>query len=281
MSNLINQRVFWSDNGTIVDISNTVNDHKSDSQVLPIVAAEDKIYIASLLPFNHKWIEMTVVNDQASVITADIWWGNKWNPALDVLDFTASSGVALAQSGIFRFQTDRLKGWDRELDGFDVTGLTGVNINDYYWMRMNFSGDLNALTSIKYIGHNFSDDDDLYSYYPDLNNANLQDSFDTGKTDWKEQHFMAAQVIIRDLRTRNIILERDQIIDYELFNEASIHKVAEIVYGAFGEDHRDDMKVARDRYKEAMNLKQYNVDRNRDGRVSEIERCTSTRNFTR
>lgn len=281
MSNLVNQRIFWSDNGTIVDVSNVLADFRSNSQTLPIVAAEDKIYIGSLLPLNHKWIEMSTANDQASAITVDIWWGDKWNPALDILDFTASSGVTLAQSGILRFQTDRLKGWDRELDAFDVTGLTGVNINDYYWCRLNFSADLNISTSISYVGHNFSDDDDLYSFYPDLNNSDMQTAFASGKSDWKEQHFMAAQIIIRDLRTRRVILERDQIIDYQLFNEASIHKVAEIIYGAFGEDRRDDMGEARKKYNEAINIKQYNMDENRDGRLSESERAASTRFFTR
>lgn len=282
MSNLINQRIFWSDNGTLVDVSKELNDFRSNNYTLPIVAAEDYIYIASLLPFNHKWIEVGTANDQASVISAQIWWANSWNNALDEMDYTSSSGVALAQSGIFRFQPDRLKGWDRELDADDVTGLdTTVAINDYYWMRLSFSADLNASTAISYIGHKFSDDDDLYSFYPVLNNSAFQSSFASGKTDWNEQAFMAAQTIIRDLRAKSIIFERDQILDYELFNEASIHKTAEIIFGGFGQDYSDDMKMARALYRESLDIKQFNIDKTGDGSLQGVERAISTRFFSR
>lgn len=280
MSNILNQRVIFSDDGTLSDISTVVNDFRSNNSVLPIVAAEDKLYIASLLPFNHKWIEIEVANDQTSVISADIWWANDWNAAVDIIDQTATSGNTLAQSGILRFSMDRLNGWDRELDSEDITGLTGTKIHDYYWVRLNFSADLNVATAIKYIGHKFSDDDDLYGEYPDLNNSNLQARFDSA-TDWSEQTFIAAEKIIRELRSRTLIFERDQILDYELFNEASIHKTAEIIYGALGEDYEDDLKRARGYYKEAMNLKRFNLDMNRDAKASEAERFKTTRFMTR
>lgn len=277
MSNIINQRVIFSDNGTLSDISVEVNDFRSQAQVLPVVAAQDYIYIGSLLPFNHKWIQTSVVNDQASAMSVDIWWSRGWVAAVDLFDLTKSSGVTLAQPGILRFTMNRLKGWDRELDSADVTGLTGTNINNYYWIRLSFSADLNAATALSYIGHKFSDDDDLYAYYPDLNNSVIQGRFEAGKTDWNEQHFMAAEIIIRDLRAKDIIFERDQILDYELFLEASVHKVAELIYWAFGSAYADHVTRARQLYTEAMNLKRFNLDINRDGQLTEAERFLSTR----
>lgn len=281
MSNLISQRVIYSNNGSLTDISKLVANYRANSATIPFVAAEDYIFIGSLLPFNHKYIAIGTANDQSSAPSVDIWYGNAWISAVDILDFTDSSGVTLATDGILRFATNRLKGWDRELDSADVTGLTGTNIHNYYWVRLSFTADLNVSTAIKYIGHKFSEDDDLYTFYPDLNNSTLKSAFESGKTDWNEQHFAAAQGIIRELRSKRIIFERDQILDYELFNEASVHKTAQIIYGAFGQDYADDMIKAKSRFKEALNLSQYNLDENRDGRLSEGERLSSTRWFTR
>ena len=279
-SGISNQRVIFSDNGTLSDFSFEARDFRGDSIATPIVAAEDKIYIGTTLPFNHKWIEISTVNDAASVLSVDVWDGESWIPTVSTFDRTDSSGVSLAQSGYIMFTPDRDEAWTREQDSFEVEGLESTeNVNEIYqmyWMRLSFSADLHPATSIKYIGHKFSSDDDLYAFYPDLNNSALKTQFKSGKTNWDEQSFMSSQFIIKELKSRSIILNQDQIMDFDLFQEASIHKIAAIIYAALGDDFRDDYKQSLERFNNSMNLKQFNIDKNIDGRLNLAEKAFKT-----
>ena len=262
------QRIIFSDNGVLSDKSIDLNDYRLGTFIPGYTTGQDYLYIGSLLPFNHKYFDLGTLNAVAASVSVDIWWSNTWYPAVDILDRTSVSGASLAQSGVIQWNTDRLKGWDRELDSADVTGLTGTTIYDMYWVRLSWDATLTAGTVLKFIGHKFSNDDQLYSYYPDLNQTGLKEAFDTGKTDWTEQHFQAAEIIIRDLIKQNVIRSGAQILDFEKFVEPSIHKVAELVYQALGDAYKDNKADARKIYKETMDMKYFNVDSNADGSLS-------------
>lgn len=280
---ITNQRIIWDDDGTENDLSVNLNDFRSGSHVIDYVAADDYIYIASTLPFNHKWFEVSVANDQASVVSVDIWFGGSdgWKPAVDVIDRTADSGVALAQSGILQWKTNRLKGWHRELDSEDVTGIDIVGLYNMYWLRLSWSADLANTTALSFIGQKFSDDDSLYDYWPDLNSDSLKTSWEAGKTTWNDQHFSAAEIIIRDLKRRQIIKSSEQVLNFELFKESSCHKVAELIYSGLGAGYTDLRLLARKYYDESMNKNYFNVDVNRDGNLSEGEKFKGTGNLRR
>lgn len=275
------QRILWNDNGTEKDISVELNEWRSGTVNLPIASADDYIYIGCDLPFNHKYIEVQTANDQASAVSIDMWFSNDWEPAVDVIDRTESSGRTWAVSGIIEWKTNRLKGWDREQDSEDVTGVSAVGLYDLYWIRLSFSGDLAAGTVLSYIGNKFSSDATLYDYYPDLNNSNLKEAFETGKTTWDDQHFIAAEMIVRDLKSRSIVMSQNQILDYEKFREPAVHKVAELIYWGLGRQFEDNRLLARGYYNDAMNVKFFNVDLNRDANLSEIEKTISTGYMTR
>lgn len=108
---ITNQRILWDDDGTETDLSVALNDFRTGSQVIDFVAADDKLYIASDMPFNHKWIEASVVNDAASVVTVENWFGGSdgWVSAVDIIDRTSVGGVSLAQSGVIQWKTNREK----------------------------------------------------------------------------------------------------------------------------------------------------------------------------
>lgn len=266
------QRVIFSDNGTLKDISLEVNDYTSSAYTLPLVASEDYIYIGSDLPFNSRYIDITTANDQASSVSVAIWWGNEWVNAVDVIDRTASSGITLVSSNVLQFTPNKLKGWDRESDSEDVTGLTGSYIYDFYWVRLAFSDDLKLTTAINYIGWKFSKDSDLYRFYPDFNNATLKTSFAAGKTDWDDQSFAAAEYIISDLKDMNIIFSPNQILDWESFQIPSIHKTAEIICQGLGSPYNANKLEARNAYKESIKSKIKNIDKNRDALIDDEER---------
>lgn len=250
---LVNNRVIHSDNGTLRDLSVALNDLFASNSTLDIVAAQDKIYLGSDLPFNHRHIQVSTPNDQAATISeVAIWNGSEWVPAVDVKDGTAVAGVTLAQSGILSWVTDREEGWNREQSTEDIAALSTLKIYDLYWVRLTFSANLKASTALSYVGHKFSNDSQLSGYYPDLNRSATKTAFAAGKTTWDEQAILAAEEIIRDLRKAELIQSPAQIANWEMLQEASVHKTAEIIVSAFGEKYEENRELARKRYEEAM-----------------------------
>ena len=83
----------------------------------------------------------------------------------------------------------------------------------------------------------FSNDSDLGSEFPDLVLSATMTAFATGKTSWEEQHVRAAEILIKDLKKVKGIHSSSQILDHNDFRLASVCKVAEIIYTAFGNDY--------------------------------------------
>lgn len=265
------QRVLFSDNGTISDLSINLNNFREGSETVDFVSAEDYIYVGSFLPFNHKHFDLSTVNDQASVVSVSIWDGAQWRAAVDVIDRTAVSGVSLAQDGIISWSPDPdLSGWNREEKSTNVTGLSGTKIFNFYWARFGWSADWKATTAIDFIGNKFSSDTDLYDEYPDLNNSSLKDSFESGKTDWEEQNYIAANKVIFELKKDRTIITPDQLMDWEIFQRASVHAAAMIIYWGLGIYEKHDK--AKLKFQELMEPGYFNVDTDSDGELDLRER---------
>jgi hypothetical protein len=266
-----NQRVI--DHTT--DVSTTVNDFRAANYGLSYQTGRH-LYIGVVLPLNNIWFEIATPSEVTGVtVTPEIWWGNAWHPAVDVIDQTDG----LRQSGRIQWNTNRSKSWDFEQTTKDVSGLAGFDIYWKYWLRLSWSSNLTA--SIRYIGQKYSNDATLYSFYPDLNNNDMKLSFAPGKTTWDEQHFMAAEHIEMDLRRKDIIKNRGQIMDWHLLQNAACHKVASIVYTAFGEPYLDQLTRARADYADALNVKYFDVDLSGNGSLEPVERAFSTAFMTR
>ena len=94
------QRVLFSDNGVISDVTITVNDFDEYALTPGIVAAQDYIYIGTTMPFNHKWIEVGTVNSVASVMSVYLWHDSAWQAAYQYTDAeNIRKGVAGTYSG--------------------------------------------------------------------------------------------------------------------------------------------------------------------------------------
>lgn len=266
------QRVIYN----TFDISQKVNDFRTGTQAFAYVQG-GYLYIGSVAPFNNVWFEMGVANTNAATPTIKTWFGNTWNDVVDVNDETAG----LTASGRLSWNTDRLKGWDFEQTSEDVSGITAFKIYWKYWLRISWDADFSGTTTLKYVGQKFANDDILYSFYPDLSISTLKTGFDTGKTTWDEQHYMAAEHIIRDLKKGGHIKSRSQLLDWTLLQDASCHKVAEIVYQAFGQPYAEQLARARAAYLEAVDVKQLAVDQNANGSLDPCEVSRSTMFGTR
>lgn len=275
---LFKQRIIHGDNGVLKDISVPLNDLLSgQTAALPIVAAQDFLYIGCDLPFTNRFFRMgSVVNAALSAISEiAIWDGGNWVPAVDVIDQTSAAAATLARNGVVSWTTPRNSGWGQEASTENMTGsgLTTLKIYDFYWVRLRFSVDLTAGTLLEYMDFEFSNDADLGGYYPDLVNPAVMAAFKAGKTNWTDQHCLAAEEIIVYLRRKQFIWSPSQLLNWQQFTLASIHKCAEIIYSAFpGDDFEDRRALADKKYHTAMNQGSFEVDRNEDGRVEPCER---------
>ena len=275
------QRIIYADNGVLSDSSLALCEYMAGDKTIAMVTGEDYIYIGSIVPFNHLYIDVKTANTTASSLTIEVYNNNVWESCVDILDNTSVGGKTLSQSGIVQFALDYLKGWSYESYSNDIPELTSTKLYDMYWLRIGVSASLSLTTAINYIGHKFCNANDLYSLYPLLNNAGLLEAYKTGKTSWDEQILIASEFIIRDLIGRGIIKAGGQIFDYQRFKHPCIYKTAEVILGAFGSAYTDERNDARKAYNDNINSGRFNIDNKKDGRLDDYDREATSYFFTR
>jgi hypothetical protein len=275
----VNNRVLYSNNGTIEDFSVALSSYSQGSKAFTYVAGEDYIYIGSRLPFNHIYFKLSTPSSNIVSMSVQYYDGNAWVNTVEVIDETNG----FTQSGFVQFTPDRQKGWVQKstnYGGETVEGLTTVTIYDLYWVRISFSGNLTAST-LAWVGNLFSNDSDLGTEYPDLVRPNTLTSFKAGKTNWEDQHVRAAQILVDDLINKGIVCGSGQILDWREFTNASIHKVAELAFNAFGDAYIDNTIAARKEYNERLSKRFYRVDKNNDATETSGEMFKPVGYFTR
>lgn len=275
------QRVIYSDNGVLTDQSKAASNMFSAPITTALVTAEDYIYVGSDLPFNHRYFQVSTANTNSSVMSVDIWDGNDWTAAVDVIDYTSVGGKTLATKGIISWSLDRTGFFGAEEDTADIPALSTLKIFDMYWVRFKVSASLSATTAVDYIGFKFADDNDLGAYYPDLLHTSLLDAYETGKTTWETQHILAAEECINHLKSRKMIWSPNQILNWEQFRLAAVHKVAKNIYAAFGDAYNEQRSNAEKEFSKAMNLGITELDRNEDGRRDNNEKRQRVTNWNR
>lgn len=260
-------RVIYSDNGTLSDLTNDLHEYRTGIAVIPFVAAEDYLYVGNIAPFNHFYMTFATANTQSTTMTVEYWGGKTWHPVVELIDGTNG----FQQDGFVEFTPDRDAAWIWQDTDDGVDGLTSITIYDKYWVRVKFNNDMDAGTSISWLGQKFSDDDDLRSEFPDLVRSNVLTAFEAGKTTWEEQHVRAAELIIKDLINKKVIFSKDQVLERDTFRLASVSKTAEMIYSSFGDDYLDQVRAARSEYTNRMKSSVFDVDLNQDGELSRGE----------
>jgi hypothetical protein len=259
-TSLITQRVLFN----LTDISVAVSDYRVGTYSISYTAG-NYLYIGSSCPFNNTWIEMSVVSaTSAGAPVVQVWWNGTWSNVVDIIDQTNGMTV----NGRISWALDIEKGWNCEQKSVDV-GLTGTSIYNRFWARISWPNTFTA--GVGYIGQKFSGDGALAASYPDLMQSAILSGYKAGKTNWDEQHFMAAEAIVKEVRKRNFALHRGQLMDWTVFEDAACHKVAEIVYQAFGAPYQDHVAKANKRYNDEMNTRFMVVDVNENGHVEQDE----------
>ena len=274
---LFNHRVLVRSNNVLIDISRFVCGMSGAVGQFDYVTATDYIYIGADLPFTSRFFLLgAVVNAEDAVASVEIWDGNAWVAAVDVIDFTSGNNdKSLSQNGVLSWSTDRNKSWSAEesTENMAGSGLETLKIYGLYWIRIKFDADLTAGLELDYVGHRFSNDEDLAMRYPDLMLSASKEAFAAGKTNWNDQHILAAEEVVRYLQRHHELWSPNQILNWQRFTQAAVHKCAEIAYSGFS---GDDMEVLRARaeknFRIALNQGVMDIDRNQDGHVQRVER---------
>jgi len=270
-----NIRFIYSDNGTLYDYS-SISNYYSAFRVIPdFIASEDYFYIGQRFPFNHFYLKLTELNILPSVMTLEYWDGQVWRAVNELFDETNG----LTQSGFVTFEPDKDHAWEKESTNYQsesVEDLETLKIYDQYWIRISFDADLTVDIELKWVGNLFSNDTDLGSLYPDLDRNEIREAFRTGKTDWEEQHYLASEFIYQDLKKKNVILYRGQILNKEVFRLASVYKTASIIFNSFGRDYTDQRNDAHKMYDDSIRGLNFEIDKNMDARVSDFEKVFKT-----
>jgi len=257
----MNKRVLFSDNGVLRDFSVNLNKYDSTESIFDYKTGEDAFYIGSRLPFNQLYFKLVEVNAIPANMYVEVWDGENWQFVNEVIDETG----AFASSGYITFYPDRDHGWglsDTSTSGQNIDGLESIKIYDRYWLKITFDSNLTNGVSLSWLGNIFSDDSDLYAEYPDLMKENVMISFKSGKIGWEEQHVRAAYILEQDLIINRAMISPEQILDREDFRLASVQKVAEIIFNAFGDDFIDNKQKAREEYGRRISSPMKKIDKN-------------------
>jgi hypothetical protein len=261
-------RVFFKEGTSLIEITEQINRYRTDTYLMSL-STSDAIYIAADFPLNNFFVKTgPVTNTNESSIIIDYWSSQGWVPVVHKNDYTE----AFSKSGYIEFTPDIDTAWQREntnSSGQSIDGLENISVYGMYWIRLTVSSDLSDEVELEYIGHKFSDDFDLYSEFPVFNDPEFLTGFETAKQSWEEQHIRAADLIIQDLKRKGIILGAEQILDRSILSPASVSKVAELIYNAFGRDYKDNRDDARKEYNTRMDLSQFVVDTNNNA-IKEI-----------
>ena len=114
-----------------------------------------------------------------------------------------------------------------------------------------------------------------------LKSQGLKTAFASGKSDWHDQLVLASDFVIDDLKSRNLIISKDQLLNVARFKNACCHKAAEIIFHGLGEKWFDHATKAEARYSQDMNMDNFGIDINMDGKSSRAEQAVRVTRMTR
>lgn len=281
ISNLNQNIFFWDASAeTFTELTRTLNIFTEGTESLTFDVG-DRLYIASVLPFNHRYFELSTAN---AVTTADLiieYYANRsqWETPVRILDYTESANATFGKSGIVQFFPDDEYPISEQSDT-DVMDQNFIDhaphVYNMFWQAIGFSESVTL--GIDYVGQLFaSSDEDIYSVYPMLRYSDFLDQWKPGKTDWLQERINSTNAVIAELEKRQVILSRDQILDTARLREATVHHAAMSMFSGLGVDRFEkEIERASKRYNDAMNMGRYNVDKNADAMLSNAERKAST-----
>lgn len=256
-------RIFNYDGASLIDLTSNLNTLNLTADV--VLDTDKYLYILTDYPFNGINFLFDAVTPHANSLKVEQYSSRAWRPVDDILDDTnglqTSGRLNLILNSDYKIDL---------MDTEDIEELKTKKIQNKYCYRISATGLIEA--SLRFIGQIFATEIDLYSLYPELSSTRTMDNFKRGKTDWLEQMEVVSRQIVKDLRAKNIVFDANNILEIDKLSIPCAHKVAHIVFSAFGEDYAEQRNTAYSMYKEAIDNFRPVVDENEDGIITRQER---------
>ncbi len=274
-SNLDQRIILYTASGSIfTDLTVKLNEWNNGKTAAITMTSSDYLYIATFLPFNHKYFRFSVVSGTAKTPIIEMLNAPaEWSQAVDTLDYTAG----MTASGVVQWTPDFDKSWGLVTDSArDINALAGgPTIYQSYWMRIRFAS--TATFTLEYIGQKFSADVDLFQEYPILQNQQILSGWKSGKTTWDDQHLLAANYISKTLVQRGLTFTNNQILDIASLRSPSVHKAAHIIFSGLGaRNYAEEIKLAAENFEKAMTQDKFRLDQNANARLDRNEAVLAT-----
>lgn len=250
--------VLHDDNGTFIDWSVEANDFGRDSFVLPLVAAEDHLYVGLYKPFKQLYLELKVLNVIANDLTAEYWDGSTWNNLSSFLDMTKG----MTRSGFLS--------WDKPTDW----AKTAVNGDEMYWVRFVPSVDITGTTEIQGLNIVFADDQDLVNEFSNVL------SYLQSLSSFISYHQSVRDDIVQSLRNKGNVktnstanelkkITKWDLLDINEVKMGAVYGVLSKIFFQLSDDPEDKWYQRHKDYeakcKEALELYSLSLDKNDDG----------------
>lgn len=279
-------RIFLSKSGVMTDLSTSLKEYKTLSSIINLTNA-DYIYIGQSFPFNHVFMKVKTPNIISATLSIEYFDGKDWRSVAEIIDETNLLGKPFGQSGFIQWTPDKNFNWNYadtvRGNNYDenITGMGSVKVYDLFWIRLKVSTTITATTELKWIGNLFSNDSDLFGEHPELNKTSFLTSIETGKTDYEEQHVIAAKAIIDDLSVTGDLLHNGQILDRDDFRLMSVSKTAQIIYNMLGADYFSYRDECLKEYSIRKNKKNKKIDLQLNARLDQTEISYPSSNVVR
>lgn len=224
-------------------------------------------------PFNNFFVDIDTANENPANMTISAWDGNKWNEVVDVLDGTKLNNASFGKSGHVLFALDKQKsGWGRvnnpQVQGPDE--LTTLKIYDLYWLKVEFSGSLDAETKIRELGFAWTTGSKMKAIKAEVDR--YLPSFAQGKSNWNPEIMTACKMMTTDFKKANLILGPQQVVRMDDFWLPATYKSLWLIYSSLGPAYLETANAMAHQYYKTMNVDNITLDENRDGRVSSSEK---------
>jgi len=256
--------VLHDDNGTFIDWSVEANDYGRDSFVIPLVAAEDHLYVGLYKPFKEVYLELKVLNVIANDLTAEYWNGSTWNNLSEFLD----DSKGMTRSGFLS--------WAKPDDWVATT----VNSDSMFWVRFVPSVDITGTTEVQGLNIVFADDQDLVNEFSNVL------SYLQSLSSFISYHQSVRDDIVQSLRNKGNVktnssaqtlknITKWDLLDTEEIKLGAVYGVLSKIFFQLSDDPEDKWyqrhKDYENKCKEALELYSLSLDLNDDGKDDKSE----------
>lgn len=264
--------VLHDDNGSFVDHSIDATDFNIDSFGMPLVAAEDYLYVGLYKKFSFFFVDFEVKNTASATFSGEYYNGTSWVALSDFID--RSKGFTRA--GFME--------WD--LDQEDWAETT-VNSKEMFWVRFKPDADMDAGTELSGLGIVFANDDDLRE---EVNQ--IEKYLPSGKNSFIQYHQTVKKDMVQLINNRGRKKQKaalqglDMVTEFDLLRpeelrQAAKYRALEKIFFQISDNVEDKYYQRYLDYRamatDAFDLFYLTIDTNDDGEISVREKNTIER----